>query len=127
MNFDFSTIEKGSLRGGYAPFPEDVIRVTRKGLIVAPSLATKLQTPGKYETENGDSRTYIKIGIDQRNQAMALQGSATPDDAFSFHIEDNGRLWCTSPVGFRRAGLPTGDYKAVEGYTGPGVAAQLAN
>lgn len=122
MNFDFASVEKG--RYGARGFPEDVLRVTKKGLAISANLATKLLA-GKYTTENGSERTYIKLAVDVRNQAIQVQGTTDVGEGFSFAIEESGRLWGVLPKTFIRHGLPTGDYKVVEGQSGPGVIAKL--
>lgn len=110
-SFNFTKVERGKLGYGGAPIPEDVVRISQKSMNFGESVAKTLLAT-TYQTDSGDRHAKVSLAYDLYNQAILLQPA---DDGFTVKIAESGRGGGTLPMNFRKAGLPVGDYRLVEG------------
>ena len=108
MSFDFTEVAKG--RVGFDALPENVVRLTAKGVTFGESVSRHYNyTRGK--SASGNEMVKIGIAYDSRNQAIKL---TSDPEGFNFSINGNGTAQVGMPSKLRRAAMPTGDYKLVE-------------
>lgn len=109
MSFNFTEVERGKIGG--SSIPDDVLRISNKRIAFNESV-TKLFSATKMKLPGGTDRIRVSLAYDLYNQAIKATASA---EGFTMGVAESGTANGPLPSGFRKAGLPAGDYKLVEG------------
>lgn len=108
--FEFQSVINQRLRPNI--LPEDVVRFTKRRVHIPESFLRNCHST-KYQTNSGSTWVKLNVSFDLRNQAVQLKEDAT---GYGCRVSDQGNGTIVTPTGLQRSGLPTGDYKLVEGY-----------
>lgn len=108
--FNFTPVDRGTM-GFHLSIPEDTVRISSKRISFGESVSKNFGSVS-YEDKAGNRRIRIAIATDQYNQALEIKPSA---EGFSVAVSEVGSGNGSLPSNFRKAGMPTGDYKLVPG------------